>query len=83
MSVVYPLAIVITACSTSLVRMTLYHHSTSVFHTEIEMNEGATALGGKAGSAPAENPVTRLGRNIAGVQAVENQMAVEQAKSKE
>jgi Hsp20/alpha crystallin family protein len=36
MSVKYPLAIVDAASITSLVRMTLYHHSISVCHTKID-----------------------------------------------
>ena len=83
MSVMYPLAIIDTACSTSLVRMTLYHHSTIAFPTKAETNEGITALGGKADSDAAEDPVTRLGGDIPGVRTVTNQMAVEEAKSKE
>ena len=36
MSVKYPLAIADAASITSLVRMTLYHHSISVCHTKID-----------------------------------------------
>ena len=83
MSVMYPLAIVNTACSTSLVSMRLYHHSASASQTRIETNEGVTTLGGKADSAAVEDPGARLVSDLPGVQAVENQMAVEEAKSKE
>ncbi len=70
MSTMYPLAIVTRASVTSLVKMTLYHHSTSVFHTLAE-------------SAAKEDRDTRLVSDLPGVQAVENQMGVEEAKTKE
>ena len=57
MSTMHPLAIVNTASITSLVRMTLYHHSIGVCHTQVEMNEGVAVLGEKARNAAAENPV--------------------------
>ena len=82
MSVTYPLAIVDPASITSLVSMTLYHHSASACHTRTETNEGVTTLGGKADSAAVEDPGARLVSDLLGVQAVENQMAVEEAKSK-
>ena len=83
MSVMYPLAIVNTASITSLVRMTLYHHSISACHTKVETNEDVAALRGKARSTTAENPVTRLVSDVPGVRTVKNQMAVEDDKSKE
>jgi hypothetical protein len=55
-SVIHPLAIVNAASITSLVRMTLYHHSISVYHTKVERNEGVAALGEKARNAAAESP---------------------------
>ena len=67
MSAVYPLAIVSTASITSLVRMTLYHHSISVYSAKVEMNEDMAVLGGKARNAAAENPVTQLVSDIPGV----------------
>jgi hypothetical protein len=70
MSVMYPLAIVNTASITSLVRMTLYHHSISVCHTKIETNEGVTALSGKAGSTAAEDPGTQLVSDLPSVRIV-------------
>jgi osmotically-inducible protein OsmY len=82
MSVMYPLAIVNTASITSLVRMTLYHHSISVCHTKIETNEGVAALGGMARSVAAESPVARLVSDIPGVRTARNQMAMEEVKSK-
>ena len=83
MSVLYPLAIVDAASITSLVRMTLYHHSIGVCHTKVETNEDVVALGGKARSTAAENPVTQLVSDIPGARTVKKQMAVEEAKSKE
>ena len=82
MSVLYPLAIVNAVSITSLVRMTLYHHSIGVCHTKVETNEDMAALGGKARSTAAENPVTRLVSVIPGVRTVKKQMVVEEAKSK-
>ena len=83
MSVMYPLAIVNAASITSLVRMTLYHHSISVCHTKVATNEDVATLGGKARSTAAENPVTQLLSDIPGARTVKKQMAVEEAKSKE
>jgi hypothetical protein len=83
MSVLYPLAIVNTASITSLVRMTLYHHSISVCHTKVEINEDAAALRAEARNTATENPVTRLVSDIPGVRTVKDQMAVEEDKSKE
>ena len=57
MSAVHSLAIVNPASITSLVRMTLYHHSIRVCHTKVEMNEGVAALGEKARGLAAQNPV--------------------------
>lgn len=55
MSAMHPLAIIDTASITSLVRTTLYHHSISVHHTQVEMNEGVAALGGMARRAAKED----------------------------
>ena len=83
MSVMYPLAIVNAASITSLVRMTLYHHSIGVCHTKVETNEDVTVLGGKARNAAAENDVAQLVSDIPSVRTGKNQMAVEEDKSKE
>jgi hypothetical protein len=48
MSAIHSLAVVNTASITSLVRMTLYHHSISVYQARIETSEGAAASGGAA-----------------------------------
>jgi osmotically-inducible protein OsmY len=75
MSAMHPLATVKTASITSLVRMTLYHHSISAYHTTVETNEDGAVLGGKARSVAAENPVTQLVSDLPGVRSVQNQMA--------
>ena len=62
--------------------MTRYHHSISVYHTTVEMNEGVAALGGQARNTAAENPVTPLVSDIPGMRSVKSQMALEEAKSK-
>jgi osmotically-inducible protein OsmY len=82
MSVMYPLAIVSTSSITSLVRMTLYHHSISFHPAKVSTNGDVAALGGNARNAATENPVTQLASEIPGVRTVKNQMAVEEAKSK-
>lgn len=66
MRAMYPLAIVNTASITSLVRMTLYHHSISVYHARVETGEDMAVLGGKARNAAAENPVGPLLNDIPG-----------------
>jgi len=83
MSVMYPLAIVSTSSVTSLVRMTLYHHSISVYPAKVATNGDVAALGGNSRNAAKENPVTQLASDIPGVRTVKNPMAVEEAKSKE
>ena len=75
MSAMHPLAIVNAVSITSLVRMTLYHHSISVCHTQAEMNEDMAVLGGKARSSAAENRVTPLVSDIPGGRSVKDQMA--------
>jgi hypothetical protein len=70
----HPLATVRTASITSLVRMTLYHHSISVYHTQVEMNEDMAVLGGKARNAAAENPVAKLVSDIPSERSVKNKM---------
>ena len=67
MSAKYPLAIVNTASITSLVRMTLYHHSIPVYHATVERNEGVVVLEGTARNAAAENPIGPLLSDISGV----------------
>ena len=64
----YPLAIVNAASVTSLVRMTLYHDSISVYHATVERNEGVAVLGGTARNAAAENPVGPLVHDIPGAE---------------
>ena len=81
MSPMYPLTFVNTASITSLVRMTLYHHAISVYHTQVETDEVMAVLGRKARSAPAENPAARLVSHLPSVRSVKNQMAIEEAKS--
>lgn len=83
MSVLYPLAIVNTASITSLVRMTLYHHSIGVYPTQVETNEDMTALGGKAREAAPRSLVTQPMSDSPGVRSRENTMAIEEAKSQE
>jgi hypothetical protein len=63
----HPLAIVNAVSITSLVRMTLYHHSTSVYSTQVESIEGVATLGGKAPDAAAKNLVTQPMSGIPGV----------------
>lgn len=82
MSAAHPLATVNTASITSLVRMTLYHHSISVYHTTVETNEDLALLSEKAGNAAAESPVIQLVSGLPGMRSVKNQMAIEEAKSK-
>lgn len=67
MSARYPLAIVNAASLTSLVRMTLYHHSIRVCHARAETDEDMAVLGGKARNAAAENPVGPLLSDTPGV----------------
>jgi hypothetical protein len=66
MSATHPLAVVNTASITSLVRMTLYHHSISVYHTAVETNEDMVVLGGRARSAAPENAFRGLVSDIPG-----------------
>ena len=68
MSAMYPLAIVNTASITSLLRMTRYHHSITVYHATAERNEGVAVLGATARNVAAENPVTPLVSDVPGVQ---------------
>ena len=67
MSPMYPLAIVNAASITSLLRMTRYHHSISVYHATVERNQGVAGLGATARNVAAENPVTPLVSDIPGV----------------
>ncbi len=67
MGVMHPLAIVNTTSITSLVRMTLYHHSISVYHARVETDEDMAVFGGQARNAIAENPVLPLVSDIRGV----------------
>ncbi len=66
MRAMYPLAIVTTASITSLVRMTLYHHSISVYHARVETDEDMAVLDAKPRNAAAENPVGPLLNDIPG-----------------
>jgi osmotically-inducible protein OsmY len=81
MSVMYPLAIVNTASITNLVRMTLYHHSISVYPTQVETNEGVATLGRKVRDTAAKNLDTQPMSDIPGVRSIENQMDIEEAKN--
>jgi hypothetical protein len=67
MNAMYPLAIVNAASITSLVRMTLYHHSITVYHARAEMDEDMAVLGAVARNAVAENPIGPLGSDIPAV----------------
>ena len=81
MCVMYPLAVVDAAFITTQVKMTwLYYHSMSVFHTQVETNEGVVTLEGKARNAAEKDLVTRLVSDVHGVRSVKNQMAIEEAK---
>jgi hypothetical protein len=77
----HPLAIVSTASITSLVKTTLYNHSISVYHSQIEANEGVAMSGGMARNTAAENPVTQLVSDVPGSRSVEKQIAIGEAKS--
>ena len=57
MSAIHPLVIVNTASISSLVRITLYHHSISVYHNQVETNEAMAALREKARNVATEYPV--------------------------
>jgi len=63
----YPLATVNAASITSLLRMTRYHHSITVYHARVETDEDMAVLEGKARNAIAENPVLPLVSDIPGV----------------
>lgn len=67
MKAMYPLAIVNAASITSLVRMTLYHHSITVYHARAETDEDMAVLGAVARNAVAENPIGPLVSDIPGV----------------
>jgi hypothetical protein len=56
MSAMHPLAIVNAASSTSLVRMTLYHHSITVYHAPVERNEGVAVWGERPGTSLRRTP---------------------------
>jgi hypothetical protein len=73
MTAMHPLAIVNTASITSLVRMTLYHHSISVYNARVAASEDVAVLGGKVRNAAAENPVTQLVGDIPGGRSPKNQ----------
>lgn len=74
MGTLYPLAIVSSPASTSLVRTTPHHH---VYHTKTETSEGVTALDGSARNAAAENPFAQLVGDIPVGRNAKNQMATE------
>lgn len=67
MNAMYPLAIVNAASITSLVRMTLYHHSITVYRARAETDEDMAVLGAVARNAVAENSVGPLSNDIPGV----------------
>jgi hypothetical protein len=81
MSVMYPLVIANTASITSLVRVTLYHRSTSVCHPQVEATEGGMMLPGKAPDAAAEDFVAQRGSNTRSLGNTKNQTAAQEAKS--
>ena len=83
MSVMHPLAIVNAASITSLVRMTLYHHSISVYPTQVATNEGVATLGGNVLDAATRNLVTQPVSDVHGVQGVKTERAIEEAKSRQ
>ena len=81
MSVMYPLAIVdATSIMTQIKMRLLYPHSNRVLHTQVETNEGAVTLEGKAWNAAEKDLVTRRVSDVRGVRSVKNQMALEEAK---
>ena len=82
MSVMYPLAIVNTTSITSLVKMTLYHHSIGVYPAQVETVKDMTALGGKARDTAAKNIFTRPMSDIPGGRSVKNEMTIEEAESR-
>ena len=82
MSVMHPLAIVNAASVTSLVRMTPYHHSTSVHPAQVETHEGVATLGRKARDAATRNLVTQPVTAVHGVQGVKTEMTIEEAKGR-
>jgi hypothetical protein len=81
MSLMYPLAIINTSSVTSLVRIKLYHHSISVYHTNIETNKVVATLSENGGDAASENSITQLVNDIPGKRSVKNQLAIEGVES--
>lgn len=81
MSLMNPLAIINTSSVTSLVRIKLYHHSISIYHTNIEVNKVVAKLSENGGDATSENSITQLVNDIPGKRSVKNQMAIEGVES--
>jgi hypothetical protein len=77
MSVLYPLAIINTSSITSLVRMALYHRSTSILTAEVKTKADVTGLHEEARSAGVANPVTPPVNDIPGVGTVKDQTVIE------
>ena len=82
MSTIHPLETVDSTSATSLVRMTLHHHSISVYHTKVEMNERVAVLGEQARSAAAENPIPHLVSDTSGVRTMRSRMVIGGAKGR-
>lgn len=71
------------ASITALTKMTLlYHRSTSGLHTKVETNNGMVTVSGKAGSAAEKDLVTKYVQDVHGVKGVDNNMTIEEPKSK-
>ena len=82
-SVMYPLAIIDSAFITTQVKMTLlYYHSISALHARVETNKGVVTLEGKVRSTTEKDLVTQLVSDVHGVLRVQNQMVIEEAKSR-
>ena len=65
------------ASITSQVKFALLHHeSTSALKTKVTTNEGLIVITGEAGSDAEKSLVTKLARDVRGVQSVDNRMTV-------
>ena len=82
MSLSYPLMIVYAAAITNLVKITLCHHSVSVYPPQVETNQGVVTVEGKARSAEEKDLITQLVSNVHGVTTVQNRMCIEKPKSR-
>lgn len=71
------------ASITAQVKMALLtHHSTSVFKTGVETNNGVVTLSGKANSAAAKEMAAKVANDVNGVTSVINNMTVNDALTK-